>query len=179
MNVLVVAATKRELDGATRVRTLVCGVGPVEAAVHTARELERAPADAVLHVGLAGARTLEPLSIVVGTQAVYEDLGALIPVVERARPDAHLVAVARRALPEAVSAPIGTSARVDGTSACDVEAMEGFGVLRAAERARVPAVEIRIVVNDPSERDRSKWRFAEGLAALEDALPLLIDALAD
>ncbi len=55
------------------------------------------------------------------------------------RPDPALLAAARRALPEARVLPIGTSARVGGTSGCDVEAMEGFAVLRAAELAGVPA----------------------------------------
>ncbi len=42
-----------------------------------------------------------------------------------------------RALPAAVVLPIATSARVGGGHACcDVEAMEGFAVLRAAERRR-------------------------------------------
>jgi futalosine hydrolase len=48
--------------------------------------------------------------------------------------------------------------------------MEGFAVLRAAQIAGVPAVELRCVSNLVDERDRSRWRFDDALAALETAL---------
>ena len=59
-SVLVVAATARELASIHGVETLVCGVGPVEAAVSTAAALARQRPTAVLHIGIAGARTLAP-----------------------------------------------------------------------------------------------------------------------
>ena len=40
--------------------------------------------------------------------------------------------------------------------------MEGYGVLRAAALAGVPAVEVRVVVNAVGEPDREKWRIDEG-----------------
>jgi futalosine hydrolase len=80
-------------------------------------------------------------------------------------------------LPEAHVLPIGTSARVGGTSACEVEAMEGFAVLRAAELAGIPAVEVRAVSNEIDESDRARWRFDDALTALERALPLLLAEL--
>lgn len=174
---LVVAATEPELAGATGVATLACGVGPVEAAARTAGRLAREPVDALLHAGLAGARRLDPRAVVVGTEAVYEDLRAAIPVVDRVRPDGALVAAARDALPGSVAAPIGTTARVGGTTGCDVEAMEGFAVLRAAELAGVPAVEVRVVANAVDEPDRGKWRLAEALAELERVVAVLVPAL--
>jgi len=82
-----------------------------------------------------------------------------------------------RALPDARVLPIGTSARVGGTSSCEVEAMEGFAVLRAARLAGVPAVEVRAVSNEIDEPDRARWRFDDALAALEAALPRLLSAL--
>ena len=72
---------------------------------------------------------------------------------------------------------IGTSARVGGVSDCDVEAMEGFAVLRAAELARVPAVEVRAVSNEIEEPDRRLWRFEDALGALRAALPALVREL--
>jgi nucleoside phosphorylase len=68
---------------------------------------------------------------------------------------------------------------VGGTTGCDVEAMEGFAVLRAAELAGVAAVELRAVSNDIAEPDRSLWRLEDGLAALEAALPRLLARLAE
>jgi len=58
-----------------------------------------------------------------------------------------------------------------------VEAMEGFGVLRAAALAGVPAVEMRAISNELREADRSRWDLVGGLAALERALPAMIAAL--
>lgn len=178
---LLVAATDRELCGHDG---LVCGVGPVEAAVATARTLALHRFDAVLHVGLAGGRDLAIGSVVVGTEAVYRDLSAEWPVVDRVTPDAGLVECIRRALPAASAAPIHTSAAVGGSRDIAspgplVEAMEGFGVLRAAERAGVPAVEVRVVSNEIGEEDRSRWQLGVALDALEDALPTILRALLD
>jgi futalosine hydrolase len=175
--ILVVAATKRELAGVDGAAALACGIGPVEAAASTARALAESPPSALLHVGIAGARGIDVPQLVIGSEAVYEDAagGALVPGLVRADPE--LLAGAQRALPEAVVLPIGTSARVGGTSGCNVEAMEGFAVLRAAELAGVPALEVRAVSNEIDEPDRARWRFDDALAALDRALPLLLAEL--
>jgi futalosine hydrolase len=170
--VLVVAATERELMPVDGAELLVCGVGPVEAAAATARALvERRPA-AVLQVGIAGALGIEPLGLVLGSEAIYCDaVGPLVPAT--ALPDAQLLTRLRAAFPDAHVAPIGTSARVGGGSVA-VEAMEGFAVLRAAELAGVPAVEVRVVSNELGEPDRALWRFEEAFARLAELLPRLV-----
>src|SRR5581483_2782310 len=161
--VLVVAATERELAGADGAATLACGIGPVEAAAATARALAAERPEALLHVGLAGRRGFAGCELVLGSEAIYCDAaGPLVPA--RVVPDARLLAAARGALPEAAVAPIGTSARVGGASGCAVEALEGLAVLRAAELAGVPALELRAVANDVEEPDRARWRFEEALA---------------
>jgi nucleoside phosphorylase len=172
---LVVAATERELGAVEGAETLACGIGPVEAAAATARALERSRPSALLHVGIAGARGLAIGTTVLGTSSLYCDIAAAIPVVERAEPDGALLAALRDAFPDLPALPIGTSARVGGTSTdVEVEAMEGFGVLRAAELAGVPAVEVRVISNEIDEPDRAKWRFAEALDALAEVLPRLV-----
>ena len=174
---LVVAATERELSFVEGAETLACGIGPVEAAAQTSRALAERHPSAVLHIGLAGARGIDPPALVLGSESLYEDArGPLVPA--RVKPDARLLAAARSALPEAQVLPIGTSAHVGGTSQCDVEAMEGFAVLRACELAGVPAVELRAISNDVDEPDREEWRFDDALAALADAVPRLTAALA-
>jgi futalosine hydrolase len=178
MEILVVAATPRELECAPGAATLACGIGPVEAAAATARALAGSSPAAVLHIGLAGGRGLEPGTLVLGSESLYCDLHADVHVARRTFPDERLVAAARVALPEALVRPIGTSAAVGGTTGCEVEAMEGFAVLRAAELAGVAAVELRAVSNEIDEPDRSRWRFEDGLAALEAALPRLLARLA-
>ena len=175
--ILVVAATQRELAGADGADVLACGIGPVEAAVATARALaERAPS-AVLHVGIAGARGLEVPQLVIGSEAVYEDAAGGALVRARVAADPALLERARRVLPDARVLAIGTSARVGGTSGCAVEAMEGFAVLRAAEAAGIPAVEVRAISNDVDEPDRGRWRFDDALVALAGALPRLLAGL--
>ncbi|MFL5951962.1 MAG: hypothetical protein ACJ74M_10195 [Gaiellaceae bacterium] len=175
--ILVIAATERELAGAAGAATLACGIGPVEAAAATGQALAVQSPAAVLHVGIAGARGIEVPQLVIGSEAVYEDAGDGPLVPGRVEPDAELLERARRALPQAQVLPIGTSARVGGTSGCTVEAMEGFAVLRAAQLAGVPALEVRAVSNEIDEPDRARWRFDDALAAIEQALPLLLAEL--
>jgi nucleoside phosphorylase len=173
--VLLVAATEAELCGHPG---LACGIGPVEAAAITAAALAHERPRALLHVGLAGARRgagLRPPDLVIGLEAVYCDAAGI--VASRVAPDPALVAAARSVIPDAPVLPIGTSARVGGSSGVDVEAMEGFAVLRAAELAGVPAVEVRAISNEIDERDRSRWRFDEALAALASVLPELHEGI--
>lgn len=170
---LVVAPTERELAHVHAAETLVCGLGPVEAALRTAQALAGQRPDAVLHVGIAGARGIDPPALVVGSESVYCDL--LDPAntqarVERVEPDPELLARVRAALPEALALPIATSARVGGGSAFQVEAMEGFGVLRACALAGVPAVELRAISNPPEEADRLRWQIDAALDALAEAV---------
>ena len=178
--ILVVAATERELvsvDGAAR---LCCGIGPVEAGIATADALARERPQALLHVGIAGAGELETGSVVIGSEAVYCDIldaASTLPRVGRVLPAPELVEAARRALPAARVLPIATSGRVGGGSACEVEAMEGFSVLRAAEVAGVPAVEVRTISNRPEDVDRGLWRIEEALARLTEIVPLLVEEL--
>ena len=170
---LVVAATDRELAFVRDADTFCCGIGPVEAAVRTARALAEQQPEAVLRIGIAGARDVAPPALVLGTESVYCDVidsSSTLPRVERIEPDAALLARVRDALPEALLLPIATSGRVGGGTACDVEAMEGFGVLRACTLAGVPGVELRAISNAPDEADRDAWRFDDAFAALGDAV---------
>jgi len=174
-NVLLVAATDIELCDR---HGLVCGVGPVEAAAATARVLALDRPDAVLHVGIAGARGITPGGIVIGSESIYSDISAEIPVVGRLEPDAALLVALRGALPEALSLPIGTSAAVGGAGDVRVEGMEGFAVLRACALAGVPAIEVRAISNEITDADRSRWRIGRALEALADALPKMLEAAA-
>jgi futalosine hydrolase len=185
--ILVVGATSRELAKPGTPAgwlTLLCGVGPVDAAASTAAAIARLRPAAILHVGIAGARrarAFAPAAFVVGSEARYCDLTVperLAPRVVVAAP--ALVAAACRALPGAAVLPIGTSARVGGTSAhagCDVEAMEGFAVLRAAQLAGIPAVEVRAVSNEIEEEDRARWHFDAAFAAVVAVTPTLVAEL--
>lgn len=173
-DVLLVAATERELGGQDG---LVCGIGPVEAAAATARALAQRDVGAVLHIGIAGGRGLDLGTLVIGSEAIYCDLAASIRLVDRVAPDARLLGAARRVLGDVPILPIGTTATVGGVAReLVVEAMEGFGVLRAAALAGVPAIEVRAISNEIGEPDRGRWRIEDAVAALAAVVPHLVAA---
>jgi len=169
---LVIAATQKELAGAGGSATLVCGIGPDAAYMATEDAVAEGGATAVLHIGIAGARRgsgVALLATVIGSEAIDCD-GDSEPIA----PDARLLAAARRALPDAVALPIGTSARVGGTSGTTVEAMEGHAVLSACLDEGVPALELRVVSNEIEEPDRALWRFDDAFAELARVTALVI-----
>jgi futalosine hydrolase len=180
-DVLVIAATERELARTEGWRTLVCGVGPVEAAIATASAISQERPRAILHVGIAGARRasgMAPASVVIGDAARYCDLSVSPDwAPSLIAPSTTLLHAAQRALPTATLCCIGTSARIDGTSGCDVEAMEGFAVLRAAEVAGIPAIEVRSISNEIEEQDRTRWHFEHAFAAIAAVTPTLVDEI--
>jgi futalosine hydrolase len=179
--ILVVAATEKELDASGAPDTFCCGIGPAESGIRTAMRLAEQRPDAVLHVGIAGSPELAPLSVVIGAEAHYIDIvdpNSQMARVERSYPARQLVDAARHALPDALVLPIASCARVGGGGVCDVEAMEGFSVLRAAELAGVPAVEVRTISNRPADADRGLWRIEDALGRLGEIVPLLLGELA-
>ncbi|MGC1379514.1 MAG: hypothetical protein WA814_00675, partial [Candidatus Baltobacteraceae bacterium] len=56
-----------------------------------------------------------------------------------------------------------------------VETMEGFAALRAAERAGVPAIEVRGISNRCGDRAASGWNIAAGTAGLRHVLDALFE----
>jgi futalosine hydrolase len=179
MCVLVVAASSRELSEIHGAETLCCGIGPVEAAAATSRRLSVKRYTAVIHVGIAGARSLEPGSVVIGSESIYADIIApqtTLPRVSRLTAGEALLRAAVDVLPEAAVMPIATAGRVGGGLEQEVEAMEGFGVLRAAALASVPALEVRAISNSVEVTDRAAWQTDEALATLHRVTPLLIEA---
>lgn len=183
-SILLIAATERELcpppAPAAALRALCCGIGPVEASLATAHALTAGEIGAVLHVGIAGAPALPPGTVVLGEESIYSDIidpNATMPRVVRLRPSPALLAAARRSLPDAAVLPIATTGRVGGGLDQPVEAMEGFGVLRAAALANVPALELRVISNAPEDPDRSHWRIDDALQVLHQAIREVVPAL--
>ncbi len=179
---LIVAATEGELLAAHSIEgvdTLVCGVGPVDAAANVARRLaERPSIVAVLHIGIAGCRRGSGHALgdmVVGDESVYCDTQSPL-VTTSLQPSRDMVRhiVTSCGYPQCA---IGTSARVGGTTGCDIEAMEGFGVLRAASMAGIPAVEVRCVSNEIEEPDRSRWDFSGAIERLQQDIARIVAAL--
>jgi len=178
MRILVIAATERELAAPDGWLTLQCGVGPVEAAAATAAAIALRRPAGILHVGIAGARRKARIAagtIVIGSESIYCDLAPRNPFAPRlVTASAALVAALQRTVPESLVRPIGTSARVGGTKECEIEAMEGFAVLRAAALADVPAIEVRVIANEIEEEDRARWHFDLAFDTIARITPQLV-----
>ena len=147
-HILLVAATERELDGR---EGSSAASGPSRRGRD--RPCARAPQlRAVLHIGVAGGRDLASGTIVIGAEAVYCDLAAASSARRSGRGGPGVSSLRRAGdSPDAPVLPIGTSAAVGGAGRdLAVEAMEGFGVLRAAALAGVPAD------RDPRDLERDR-----------------------
>lgn len=175
---------------------LCCGVGPVCAAVDTARIASQY--DLIVSAGIAGGFASAPVgSVVVASAVVHADLGTESedgftsmadlgwgPV--RWDLDPSVVSlVANRAEARTgailtVSTVTGTATRAAALAAAHpdamAEAMEGVGVHRAATRAGVPFVEVRAISNAVGPRDRESWRIADALLSLTSAISGLVEA---
>ena len=184
VEVLVVAATPFELAwvGAPTA-TLACGVGPVEAAAATAAEIARSRPDAVLHVGIAGARAAAGIAVgavVIGSWSVYDDLAAAIPLERVVEAAPELLEAARRALPDAPAVEIATTPASGGrrptprwrrwrASACCAPPR-----WPASRRSSCGAIS-----NMVGEEDRTRWDIPGALAVLGRGGRAVLAALED
>jgi len=196
--ILVVCAVAKEVSFLTPrpgVELLVTGVGPVEAAVEVARTLATDTYDAVVNAGIAGAYPGAAEigdSVVVAEDFIELDLETSVPlslpdgmhVHTRAASDARWVDALRDAgfpclrgmTVSRVTATNATSERLRAGGA-QVETMEGFSILRAAEIAGVRAIQVRGISNLVCDRDQSNWNFAAGVTGLERVLTATLDLL--
>ena len=194
--ILVICATEEErahLPARAGVAFLVCGIGPVEAAIATAGALARTPCELVINAGIAG---VFPGRGEVGdafavAEAFYADLelegGAALPFAlpNRAESSAAALApfrdgrIAARLGRGLTTATITASDRRAALLAqrfdCDLEAMEGFAVLRAAARAGIPALEVRGISNVVGKRATNRWDFKRGSQAAAAVLEAFLD----
>lgn len=212
MHVLVMTAVAAEreavlrgLHSDKRVDVLVAGVGPVAAAVNTAKVLAAAEYGLVVSAGIGGGfpGRAEVGSLVVANEIVAADLGVETPEgfcsldelgfgSTRVQVDANLVNRITGALLAAKlpvnTGPVLTVSTVTGTAAsaaklaarvpgAAAEAMEGYGVALAAFDRGLPVLEIRAISNMVGPRDRDAWRIKEALDVLEAASSVLSEVL--
>ena len=199
--ILVVCALHEELRGWSRppsVDAVATGIGPVEAACATAVALAGAEYGAVVNAGLAGAFRHSALRIGDAVLVAEECLAGIgledgseiiLPrgarLVERTAANADMLArVQGLAFPLASGLTVTTVTGTEATAerlarryGADVETMEGFAVLRACERAGVPAVQIRGVSNYVGPRSQSGWDFAAGSRACVSAIEAVLSSL--
>ena len=193
--ILLTCAVGKELKfftSAPHVEMLVTGIGPVEAAACVSRALAQSPYSLVINAGIAGA--FEGAAeigdgVVVSEEFVELGLETGVPItlpdgarmIERVSSDLTLV---DRLVENGFAGKRGiTVSRVTATSAsahrlarlgAQVESMEGFAVLRAAEIAGVPAIEVRGISNIVTDREHSRWNFDLGVQGLEKVLTSLL-----
>ena len=195
---LLVCAVAQELAWfipASDVEVLVCGVGPVDAAARVAQALAARSYATVVNVGIAGAFDgVAPVGagVVVANERLELDVETGIPIVlphgerpvEWVASDPSLVSGLAACGMQAVRGI--TVGRVTATEAtaerlarlgAQVETMEGFAVLRAAELAGIPAIELRGISNRVGERARNGWNFDAGIAGLQQAMQRFAPAL--
>ncbi|MGB6987127.1 MAG: futalosine hydrolase [Candidatus Aquilonibacter sp.] len=196
--ILLVSAVTQELEwlGARAgVETLVAGIGPVDAAARVARALYAQKYDMVVNAGIAGA--FEGVAhvgdgVVVGEEmyAIQQENGAPLALppgnltADRVPSDSQLIeAITALGFPlvrgitvSQVTATEATAAHLRARGA-EIESMEGFAVLRAAQLAGVPAIEVRGISNIVGDRAKSEWNFDAGIMGLRRILNATLDLL--
>lgn len=200
--ILIVCAVAAELAALRRgplVDVVAVGVGPVEAALGTSRALWARPYRAVINTGIAGGfrpRVAVGDAVAVGREHYVElglEDGTAFPLpgglslVRSVESDAVLLracAQARTAVRIGTGITCATVTSTDARAAvldqrfgADVESMEGFAVLRAAQLAGVPALELRGVSNLVGDRGTNGWDFRAGAHAAVATTEALLDVL--
>ncbi len=198
-------AVLRGLGGDKRFDVLLAGVGPVAAAVNTAKVLAITEYGLVVSAGIGGGFSgrAEMGSLVVANDIVAADLGVETPegfssLAElgfgstNIEVDASLVNKLTEAMLELKlpvnTGPIITVSTATGTAASAsemarrvpgvaAEAMEGYGVALAARYCGVPVLEIRAISNPVGPRDRTAWQIKKALNVLEEASTILLEVL--
>jgi futalosine hydrolase len=181
---------------------LVGGVGVAAAAAATSAALAGGAYDLVVSAGIAGGfAPVAPGAVVVATAVVHADLGAedgadFLPSSalglgpERHQLDPALVTtlVGRtRPAGEAITGAVLTVSTVTGSASTAAarrarcpdavaEAMEGAGVLAAAQVHGVAFAEVRTISNAVGPRDRAAWRIGPALSALGSAIGAITSA---
>jgi futalosine hydrolase len=196
--ILLVCAVAQELDWLgprAGVETLVAGIGPVDAAARVARALCAQKYDMVINAGIAGAFPGVAHvgdGVVVGEELyeIQQENGAplVLPpgnlVADRVPADAQLIeAITALGFPllRGITVSEVTSSEVTATHlrgrGAEIESMEGFAVLRAAQLAGVPAIEVRGISNIVGDRAKSEWNFDAGISGLRRVLNAALDLL--
>jgi len=210
MSLLVLVPTTLERQGLHAARTLrvpllLCGMGPVEAALGAAGHLGAGGFRRCLLVGLAGTRdpARAPVGSLVFASAVrneavgcgqaqgFRGLEAMAIAGEHPAPDllplelprsvegrAPLPACVAGTVAAASASPEEAAARFALHPDVVIEEMEGHAVAQACRRAGVAFSMLRAVSNRAGDRDRARWDVAGALATLAAALPGQLELLA-
>ena len=174
-----------------RIRPLITGVGPVEAAAGVAHALallqaEGALPDLIVSLGSAGSPTLDHARVYRVASVSYRDMDASVLGFPRGEtpfpriPAVLPLAEGPAALPTArlaTGASVVSGAGYDAVDA-DMVDMETFAVLRAAARFGVPVIGLRGVSDGRTDLSRLE-HWTDALAEVDQALAEALDLLHD
>ncbi len=193
MTTLVMGAYAPELAGLTAgsdVEARAIGVGLVEASAGAERAIAELRPSRIILVGTAGSLPIGA-ALAIGEVAVVRSAHLALRAGESAPEpmplEAHADVALSAQLADALQArlvraacPLGiteTDSEAERLAEhADIEHLEAFAVLRAAERAKIPAVAILSIANRAGDNARSEWR-AHHTAAESTALQALAQAL--
>ncbi|MCL8384314.1 5'-methylthioadenosine/S-adenosylhomocysteine nucleosidase [Xanthobacter aminoxidans] len=191
-DVLFVMATSQEYGEhlKARIDPLITGVGPVEAAVETARALAilhhqgRHP-DLVVTLGSAGSRRLDHAEVYQVARVAYRDMDASALGFERGKTpflDEPVVVELPHRIAGVPEASLSTGGAIISGAAYDAIAedmvdMETFAVLRAARRHGVPLLGLRGISDGKAElTGYADW--TEYLHIIDEKLARALDQFA-
>lgn len=192
-SVLCVMAAAPEYGPAlrARIRPLITGVGPIEAAASVAHALaelqaEGALPDLIVSLGSAGSRTLDHARVYRVASVSYRDMDASalgFPKGETPYPRIPAVLTLADGPPSLPAVHLATGASVVSGAAhdaigADMVDMETFAVVRAAARFGVPVLGLRGVSDGRSELSALE-HWTDALAEVDQALAAALDLLHD
>lgn len=185
--VLFVMAARAEYGPAlqARIRPLITGVGPVEAAVATATALATTPVDLVVSLGSAGSARLDHCGLYQASAVAYRDMDASPLGFPRGEtPFLGLPALQPLPLrlPGIPEATLSTGANIVsgpayGTIAQDMVDMETWAVLRATQAQARPLLALR-GISDGQADLTGLHDWTEYLHIIDDKLAGAVDLIA-
>ncbi len=196
--ILVVSAVSQEIDwlnSRAGVEVLTTGVGPVDAAVRVGRALATKKYDVVINAGIAGAmpgvakvgdavvvgEELLPLELETGERLNLPEGNVIADRVPADLALTEMITTLGFPLVRGITVTQVTSTDLTAmrlhTRGAEIETMEGFAVLRAAQLSGVPAIEVRGISNIVGDRKNSGWDFAAGLTGLRRIMNAALDLL--
>ena len=173
----------------TRIKPLMTGVGPVEAAVMLSRALTRLEVesrlpDLVVSLGSAGSRSLEQTEVYQVSSVAYRDMDASPLGFEKGRTpflDHPAIVPMTLRIPGIAEASLSTGGNIVSGSAYDLVAadmvdMETFAVLRCCQVFGLPLIGLRGISDGKAElKHVDNW--TEYLHVIDEKLAEAIDRL--
>ena len=173
----------------TRIKPLMTGVGPVEAAAVLSRALTRLETesrlpDLVVSLGSAGSRSLEQTEVYQVSSLAYRDMDASPLGFEKGRTpflDHPAIVPMPLRIPGIAEASLSTGSNIVSGSAYDLVAadmvdMETFAVLRCCQVFGLPLIGLRGISDGKAElKHVDNW--TEYLHVIDEKLAAVIDRL--